>query len=1028
MTVRVRCPNPECGRTYRVPDERLGETATCKQCGRTFILEAVEAGTIYPLDRATTGTELPAADPNVPKELGRFKIRSRLGSGAFGTVYQAHDPVLDREVALKVPRAAALEKPEARARFLREPKAAAQLRHPNIVPVYDAGVDGDRYYIASAYIEGRTLEDVIDEDRPDFRGTARIVADLAVALDYAHRTGVVHRDVKPANIMIDRQGQPLLMDFGLARLETSEEKLTQDGSLMGTPAYMAPEQADRSLGEVGPASDQYSLGVVLYELLTGQTPFAGPPTVLLFNVINQQPPAPRSVDRQIPRDLETICLKAMAKRPQNRFADCGALADDLRRWLADEPIRARRMGSVERFRRWCRRNPVVAVLSASTVALLLLVAVTASVGYVRTSQALRTAQAERRNAEYNLYVNSIGLAHQKWLANDVTQAGQLLESCPTAWRGWEWYYLHRLCHMDLLTIEAHPGPVYDLAFSPDGRRIASGAWDGTVGVWDAANGKAILTLRGHSLPVRHVAFSPDGRRIGSFSGDQTVRLRDAETGRELLALKKSEPKSIGGVAFSPDGRRVVFRDKNTLLKICETETGKEVLTLSHDCQWLACSAFTPDGKRVAAGGCENGGGVVVLWDATTGEELTVLHGHSDGIRSLAFFGPDGDFMVTAANDRTIKAWNLDTGEQMGSETVDRSVVCLAVSPDGSQVAAGDEGSIVLGDIEAGRLKRTFHGAGWGVAFSPDGSRLVAGNLLGEIRVWDLEGSPEQGRIPDAQGCVAFSPDGRRVATSSNGLGVAIWDAAGIRRLALLSEIRNPISDVAFSVDGKRIVAAQCDKVVKVWDLATRRELLTLDHQGVWNVAYSPDGKRLATRDLQRNVKIWNASTGEALGTIQHPDVVTCVAFSSDREWIATGCGDKRARIWDDATSETIALQHPEAVTSVAFGPDAKRLVTATNDSTVRVWDVATGKQLLSLQGHTAPVQCVAYSPDGMRIASGGMDNTVRLWDAGTGRELLTFPEHPFAVMTVAFSSDGTRLASASQGGTGEVRIWYAPKE
>ena len=339
---------------------------------------------------------LPPLLDEVPKKIGRFEIRSRLGSGAFGTVYRAYDPVLDREVALKVPRAAVLESLKARARFLREPKAAAQLRHPNIVPVFDAGSDGEHYYIASAYIEGRTLEEVIDAERPDFRRAAEIVRDLADALDYAHRMGVVHRDVKPANIMIDQHGKPLLMDFGLARLEESEEKLTQDGSVMGTPAYMAPEQADRAFGEVGPASDQYSLGVVLYELLCGQTPFSGPPTVLIFNIVNQEPDRPRSSEPADPAgpgdDLPEGDVQGFARAVHG----LRRLGEDLRRWLADEPIRARRMGPAERIVRSARRNPLVATLLAAVILVTLTGLIGISWQWQRAEANL--AEAERQEA------------------------------------------------------------------------------------------------------------------------------------------------------------------------------------------------------------------------------------------------------------------------------------------------------------------------------------------------------------------------------------------------------------------------------------------------------------------------------------------------------------------------------------------------------------------------------------------------------------------------------------------------------
>jgi tRNA A-37 threonylcarbamoyl transferase component Bud32 len=324
----------------------------------------------------------------VPQKLGRFEIRSRLGAGGFGAVYRAYDPVLEREVALKVPRAAVLETPEARARFLREPKAAARLQHPHIVPVFDAGTDGEHYYIASAFIAGQTLQSLIATDRSDLRQAARIVREIAEALHYAHGKGIVHRDVKPANIMIDGQGQALLMDFGIAHVEESEERLTHDGSIIGTPTYMAPEQADRSFGDVGPHSDQYALGVVLYELLCGETPFGGPPSIVIHNLVNQDPTPPHKHDAAVPRDLETICLKAIAKRPADRYADCGAMAEDLRRFLGDETILARRLGWVERLGRWYRRNTALAI-AGSLVLLLIIVAGVISIGYWTQSSARR---------------------------------------------------------------------------------------------------------------------------------------------------------------------------------------------------------------------------------------------------------------------------------------------------------------------------------------------------------------------------------------------------------------------------------------------------------------------------------------------------------------------------------------------------------------------------------------------------------------------------------------------------------------
>jgi serine/threonine protein kinase len=335
MPAIVQCP--ACGKNASVSEADLGRTVRCPHCRQ----KVVPRPTLSDHRASPSEAIQPAARPpqvGLPGHIGRFQVRARLGAGAFGTVYRAYDPQLDREVALKVPQAGTLDNPKAVERFLREAKAAARLRHPHIVPVYDAGKDRDNYYIASAFIEGQTLAHAIDAGKLTFREMAQIVQDLAEALAYAHEQGIVHRDVKPANIMLDAKGKAHLMDFGLAHRHDSSQKLTQDGAVLGTPAYMAPEQAQGHHGDPAPASDQYSLGVVLYELLCDQTPFSGPPQIVLFNALHMEPKPPRTVKAAIPHDLETICLKAMAKRSEERYATCQELADDLRRWQEGEPI------------------------------------------------------------------------------------------------------------------------------------------------------------------------------------------------------------------------------------------------------------------------------------------------------------------------------------------------------------------------------------------------------------------------------------------------------------------------------------------------------------------------------------------------------------------------------------------------------------------------------------------------------------------------------------------------------------------
>ena len=309
---------------------------------------------------------IPIRDPELPERVARFLVRELLGEGAFGRVYRAYDAQLDRELAVKVAKAETLNSSHRIERFLREARTAAQLQHPHIVPLFDAGKDGNLYYIASAFITGSTLEGTLEEGPLDIRRTAAIVRALADALAYAHEQGIVHRDVKPANIMVDERGQPQLMDFGLAARQDGAEKLTHDGTVMGTPKYMAPEQAAGLSAEIGPASDQYSLGVVLYEMLCGEAPFSGPMHVVMSKHREAIPLPPRQLDATLPRDLETICLKTLAKKPQERYAGCRELAEDLRRFLDDEPIRARQAGPVERVVRWAKRNKAQAGLVAAS--------------------------------------------------------------------------------------------------------------------------------------------------------------------------------------------------------------------------------------------------------------------------------------------------------------------------------------------------------------------------------------------------------------------------------------------------------------------------------------------------------------------------------------------------------------------------------------------------------------------------------------------------------------------------------------
>ena len=417
---RLKCSDPNCVGKTPVSNDDFGNTVSCAVCGRTLKVPDIRGDQSLiktgsgksiepkPYDSTSVADARAVSGKISLPVMSRFEVRSRLGSGGNGTVYLAYDQKLSREVALKLPQLGLLERPDVLERFLREARLAAKLRHPHIVPVFDAGEDQGNYYIATAFIDGQPLSRVIIHKRPDFKTSAEIVLKLALALHYAHGKGVIHRDVKPQNVLIDEQGEPHLLDFGLARMEQSSERLTQDGSVMGTPAYMSPEQASGRNDDVNSKSDQYSLGATFYELLTGYAPYSGPPAVVIFNVINDPPPAPRSIHSDIPRDLETICQKAMARNSIQRYATCRELADDLKRWLSDRPIRARRVPLREHVTRWIRRNSIVAGL----MGLLCLVMLAAAGAILRQQSTPKIIYRDREAISNQGEARNAGLTNQ----------------------------------------------------------------------------------------------------------------------------------------------------------------------------------------------------------------------------------------------------------------------------------------------------------------------------------------------------------------------------------------------------------------------------------------------------------------------------------------------------------------------------------------------------------------------------------------------------------------------------------------
>jgi eukaryotic-like serine/threonine-protein kinase len=1063
---------------------------------------------------------LHAGPASASSSTDRFRILRAHAAGSLGKVSVALDQELNREVALKEIQERFADNPDSRARFLLEAEITGGLEHPGIVPIYSLGnLAGGRPFYAMRFIRGDSLKDAIErfhknsstdftdytDKKPDrsqsvksaksadrfagldFRQLLGRFIDVCNAIAYAHSRGVLHRDLKPGNIMLGEFGETMVVDWGLAkagvqpqttapqdrqastrssdapeapgarllRPEWGSENMTGTGGVLGTYAYMSPEQAAGRLDQLGPATDIYSLGATLYHLLTGRPPFerrAGDVNGAAIRDSIQRGAfaTPRQVKAAIPAPLEAVCVKAMALDAAGRYASAKDLAKDVERWLADEPVIAWPEPARVRLGRWLRRHKraLTAAGSVATVAgLLILVTFAGAFFLIRESRDEAVELAKQRDrqrlrAETALVKLQFELALQQpeenrdfsvlntaqLLGNPIVQENRLLQDSLRLHLGNWLGQQHRL-----KGILAHKDAVLAVAFSPDGQTLLTGSRDKTARLWDTGTGKPVGPPLMHQDWVVALAFSPDGKTVVTGSQDRTARLWETATGKQIGPPLQHQG-WVYAVSFSPDGKTVLTGTFGGTARLWDTATGKSIGSPLQHQESAEAFAFSRDGKVVLTGSADQ---TARLWETGTGKPLGPPLQHQGRVHAAAF-SPDGKTVLTGSWDATARLWDVFTGKSLGAPLQRQNGVnSVAFSPDGKTVLTGSHD-------ETARLWETATGRPLGppmqhqhgvtaVAFSPDGKHVLTGSNDSTARLWETatrEPLPPPMQHKDDVLAVAFSPDGKTVLTGSAAMTAGLWEAATDKPFGKPVKHDHWVVAVAFSPDGKTILTGSVDKTARLSETATGNQLgPSLKHRSTVNaVAFSPDGQTALTGSADKTARLWETATGNQIGpTFSHTEPVLAAAFSPDGHTVLTSTRDKTARLWDTATGKQLgpSFEHQRAIKAVAFSPNGKAVLTGSLDKTAQVWETVTGKQIGPPLSHQGAVVAVAFSPNGQTVLTGSWDKSARLWETASGKQLGPPFWHQGRVTAVAFSPDGNTVLTGSADNT--ARLWAAPR-